>query len=262
VILGASSGTGHAIARAVSSDPGLDIFGVHRGHHPEGAAELERAIAAAGRRALLRVDDAGTVEAAAAGADELLRHAGARSVRFFVHSLANASLGHLAVGGDILSPRQIQKTFDSMAHSFVYWTRALVERDLLAPGARLLALTNPLDESLVAKCGLIAATKGALQMYVRVLALELGPLGHRVNLLKFATVVTPAVAKVYGEAELARVEALHRQMIPAGRMCTTTEVGRLVSLLLDERAEWFNGATIDFSGAMTQSLIELVLMRK
>jgi NAD(P)-dependent dehydrogenase (short-subunit alcohol dehydrogenase family) len=262
VVLGASSGTGHAIARAVASDPGLDIFGVHRGHHPEGAAELEQIVAAAGRRALLRVDDAGTVEAASAGADELLRHAGTRSVRFFVHSLANASLGHLAVGGDILSPRQIQKTFDSMAHSFVYWTRALVERDLLAPGARLLALTNPLDESLVAKCGLIAATKGALQMYVRVLALELGPLGHRVNLLKFATVVTPAVAKVYGETELARVEALHRQMIPAGRMCTTTEVGRLVSLLLDERAEWFNGATIDFSGAMTQSLIELVLMRK
>jgi NAD(P)-dependent dehydrogenase (short-subunit alcohol dehydrogenase family) len=262
VVLGASSGTGQAIARAVASDPGLDVFGVHRGHHSDGAAELERAVTAAGRRAALRVDDAGTAEGASAGADELLRQAGARSVRFFVHSLANASLGHLALGGDLLSPRQIQKTFDSMAHSFVYWTRALIERDLLAPRARLLALTNPLDESLVARCGLIAATKGALQMYVRVLALELGWLGHRVNLLKFATVVTPAVAKVYGEAELARVEALHRQMIPAGRMCTTAEVGRLVSLLLDERAEWFNGATIDFSGGMTQSLIDLLLVRR
>jgi NAD(P)-dependent dehydrogenase (short-subunit alcohol dehydrogenase family) len=262
VVLGASSGTGQAIARAVASDPGLDVFGVHRGHHPDGAAELTRAVASAGRRAALRVDDAGTAEGAAAGADELLEHAGPRSVRFFVHSLANASLGHFSVGGDILSPRQIQKTFDSMAHSFVYWTRALVERDLLAPGARLLALTNPLHDSLVARCGLIAATKGALEMYVRVLALELGPLGHRVNLLKFATVVTPAVAKVYGESELARVEALHRQMIPAGRMCTTAEVGRLTSLLLDERAEWFNGATIDFSGAMTQSLIDLLLVRR
>jgi NAD(P)-dependent dehydrogenase (short-subunit alcohol dehydrogenase family) len=262
VVLGASAGTGQAIARAVASDPGLDVFGVHRGHHPDGAAELARAVTTVGRRAALRVDDAGTAEGASGGTDELLRHAGARSVRFFVHSLANASLGHFAVGNEILAPRQIQKTFDSMAHSFVYWTRALVERDLLAPGARLLALTNPLDESLVARCGLIAAAKGALEMYVRVLALELGELGHRVNLLKFATVITPAVAKVYGEAELARIEALHRQMIPARRMCTTAEVGRLVSLLLDERAEWFNGATIDFSGAMTQSLIDLLLVRR
>jgi NAD(P)-dependent dehydrogenase (short-subunit alcohol dehydrogenase family) len=261
VILGASAGTGQAIARAVASDPGLHVFGVHRGHHPEGAAELARAVAAAGRRAALRADDAGTVEGAAAGADEILRLAGPRSVRFFVHSIANASLGPLVVGGDPLSPRQIQKTFDSMAHSFVFWTRALHERDLLAPGARLLALTNPLQDSLIGRCGLIAATKAALEMYVRVLALELGPLGHRVNLLKFATVVTPAVARVYGEAELARVETLHRRMIPARRMCTTGEVGRLVSLLLDDRAEWFNGATIDFSGAMTQSLIELVLMQ-
>jgi NAD(P)-dependent dehydrogenase (short-subunit alcohol dehydrogenase family) len=262
VVLGASAGTGQAIARSVAADPGLDVFGVHRGHHPEGAAELMRAVAAVGKRAALRVDDAGTAEGASSGADELLRLAGPRSVRFFVHSIANGSLGPLVIGGDTLSPRQLQKTFDSMAHSFVYWARAFCERDLLAPGARLLALTNPLQDSLIARCGLIAATKAALEMYVRVLALELGPLGHRVNLLKFATVVTPAVAKVYGEAELARVEALHRKMIPAGRMCTAAEVGRLVSLLLDERAEWFNGATIDFSGAMTQSLIELLLMRR
>jgi NAD(P)-dependent dehydrogenase (short-subunit alcohol dehydrogenase family) len=261
VVLGASAGSGIAIARAVADDPGLNVFGVHRGHHPEQADALARDVSALGRRAALRVDDAGTYEGAIAGADALLREAPPRSVRLFVHSIANASLGRfIAPAEERLAPRQFHKTFESMAHSFVFWAQALVDRDLLAPGARLLALTNPLHESIIGRCGMVAASKAALEMYVRHLALELGPRGYRVNMLKFATVITPAVAKVYGEGELARIDAIHRKMIPAGRMCTTDEVGRFVSLLLDERAEWMNGATIDFTGAMTQSLLDLVLM--
>jgi len=181
-------------------------------------------------------------------------------VAFFVHSLANASLGRFASGeGDQLVPRQFQKTFDSMAHSFVYWVQGLLARDLLAPGARLLALTNPLHESLLHNCGLVAASKAALEMYVRHLAFELGPRGFRVNMLKFATVVTPAVEKVYSPRALAELDEAHRRMIPARRMSSTDEVGRLVSLLLDDRAAWFNGATIDFTGGMTQSLLDVAL---
>jgi NAD(P)-dependent dehydrogenase (short-subunit alcohol dehydrogenase family) len=261
VILGPSAGTGLAIARAITRDHGFHLFGVHRGNHHDEVQALAAEVEAAGRRAVFRTDDAGSAAAAAAGADELVRAAGRRSVSFFVHSLADASVGRFfPEAGEALVPRQVEKTFDSMAHSFVYWVQALVARDLLAPGARLLALTNPLHESLIARCGLISASKAALEAYVRCLALELGPRGYRVNLLKFATVVTPAVAVVYGERELERVEAVHRQMIPAGRMCTTDEVGRFVSLLLDARAEWLNGATLDFTGAMTQSLLDLVLV--
>ncbi len=263
MVLGVSAGSGRAIARAVARERGLHVFGVHRGHHAADADALATEIAAAGRRTVFRIDDAGNAEAAEQGADQLLATAGPRSVGFFVHSIANASLGRfVAEGEERLVPRQFQKTFESMAHSFVYWTQALVARDLLAPGARLLALTNPLHESMLAHCGLVAASKAALEMYVRYLALELGPRGHRVNLLKFATVITPAVAKVYGEEELARVEAIHRKILPAGRMCTTDEVGRFVSLLLDERTEWMNGATIDFTGGMTQSLLDVLLMNR
>jgi len=48
-------------------------------------------------------------------------------------------------------------------------------------------------------------------------------------------------------------------MIPARRMTTADEVARFVSLLLDERAAWLNGATIDFTGGMTQSLLDVVI---
>ena len=150
VILGVSSGTGAAIARSVASDPGLHVFGVHRGHHPETASAVAADVVAAGRRAELLVGDAGTAEGARLGADALLAAAGPRSVRCFVHSLANASVGRFASGGsDQFVPRQFEKTFDAMAHSFVYWTQEMLARDLLAPGARLYALTNPLHESIL-----------------------------------------------------------------------------------------------------------------
>jgi NAD(P)-dependent dehydrogenase (short-subunit alcohol dehydrogenase family) len=180
-------------------------------------------------------------------------------VRLFVHSIANASLGTLATGPEQVVPRQVQKTFESMAHSFLYWAQELAGRDLLAPGARLLGLTNPLHESLLRNCGLVAASKAALEIYVRHLAFELGPRGFRVNLLKFPTVITPAVRRVYRPEVMDRLERAHAGMIPAGRMCSLEEVAALVSFLATEEAAWFNGATIDFTGGMTQSLLDFVL---
>ncbi|MBN8230027.1 SDR family oxidoreductase [Corallococcus macrosporus] len=260
LILGASSGSGAAIAEAVARRPGLNVFGVHRGRYADTARELESRVRALGRDVHLRQADASTPEAAEAGADELLQRAGPRSVKLFVHAIAGASAGHfLSEGPDQLHPRRIQRTFDCMAHSFVYWAQALVKRDLLAPDARLLGLQNPLDQTHLNNTGLISAAKAALEMYVRHLALELGPRGHRVNLLKFGTVMTPALRHVYSPEALARLEARHAAMNPAGRMGTLEEMARFVTVLVGDDAAWFNGATIDFTGGMTLRLLDLVL---
>jgi NAD(P)-dependent dehydrogenase (short-subunit alcohol dehydrogenase family) len=260
VVLGASSGTGAAIAAEVARSRGLDVFGVHRGRYAEGADELAAEVRAAGRELVMRQGDAATPEGAEAGADALLEVAGRRSVKLFVHSLASGSVGHFAVPVEgRFHARQVAKTFDAMAHSFIYWTQALVARDLLAPNARILGLTNPLSESLLHNTGLITAAKAALEIYVRHLALELGPFGHRVNLLKFGTVVTPAIRHVYSKEAMERLEEAHRKMNPCGRICTVEEVARFASLLCGDDVDWFNGATIDFTGGMMLKLIDLVL---
>ncbi|QSQ21756.1 SDR family oxidoreductase [Pyxidicoccus parkwayensis] len=260
LVLGASSGTGAAIAEAVAQQPGLDVFGVHRGRYVDSGERMEHAVREAGRRAVPWQADASTPEAAEAGVEALRKVAGPRSVKLFVHSIAGASVGHfLSEGEDRLHARRIRRTFDTMAHSFVYWAQALVAADMLAPEARLLGLQNVLDGTHLSNTGLVSASKAALEMYVQHLAMELGPLGHRVNLLKFGTVMTPALKHVYSPEALARLEAAHARMNPAGRMCTVEEVARFVSVLAGEDAAWFNGATIDFSGGMTLKLLDLVL---
>jgi NAD(P)-dependent dehydrogenase (short-subunit alcohol dehydrogenase family) len=259
LVLGASAGSGAAIARAVVRDPGLDLFGIHRGHYPEQAQALEEDLRASGRRIVMHVADAGHAEGVRACADALEAATGARSVGLVVHAISGASLGHfLATRGDAFQQRHVEKTFDYMAHSFVYWAQALHDRDLLAPGARLLGLTNLLHDSVVHDCGLIAAAKGALEMYVRYLAVELGRFGHRVNLLKFGTLITPALERMLGPERKRRLETLYQEMIPAGRPLKPEDLGRVVSFLAREESEWFNGAVIDFTGGMTLRLLDIV----
>jgi NAD(P)-dependent dehydrogenase (short-subunit alcohol dehydrogenase family) len=43
---------------------------------------------------------------------------------------------------------------------------------------------------------------------------------------------------------------------PAGRLCSPEEVARFVAFLASPDAEWFNGATIDFTGAESQSFFD------
>src|ERR1700758_5205922 len=59
LILGASAGTGAAIARAVARDPGLNVFGIPRGHYVDEAHVLEEEVRAVGRDIILHVADAG-----------------------------------------------------------------------------------------------------------------------------------------------------------------------------------------------------------
>lgn len=260
LILGASTGTGAAIARAVAADPGLNLVGFHRGHYLADASALEQEVRNLGRRVELHVADAGQPDGVQRCAELVEQRLGPGRIGLVVHSLSGASLGHfLPSRDDVFQPRQFEKTFNYLAHSFAYWAQVLHQRNLLAPRALLLGLTNALHDEILHNCGLIAAAKAALETYVRYLAVELGPFGHRVNLLQFGTVITPALRTVMGPHALARMEDTHARMIPAGRMCTVEEVARFVPLLLREECTWFNGATIDFTGGMTLRLFDLVL---
>ena len=245
VVLGVSVGTGSAVARALARDPGLHVFGVHRGRHADEAEVVRRAVEAAGRRCHLHVGEAGTAEATAVACEEVARVCGPGGVKILLHSIANASVGRL-LGERRLEGWQFDKTFSSMAHSFVYWAQELVARDLLAPEARLLGLSNPLTTVPLTGCGLIAAAKSTLETYVRYLAVELGPLGHRVNVLNFGAADTAASRVAL--SGLVPLRPIIEAATPAGRLVTLEEVGRFVSVLAGDAGAWFNGAVIDFTG--------------
>jgi NAD(P)-dependent dehydrogenase (short-subunit alcohol dehydrogenase family) len=260
LILGVTGGSGSAIARAVSEDPGLNVFGIHRGNWPDAARAVEEAVTGHGRSVELLLADAGTADSAAAGAHAVAERLGPGTIKLFVHAIANASVGRLSVeGAERLYRRRLEKTFDAMAHSFVYWTQALLDRGLFAPEAQILGLSNPMDDAVVRGTAAIAASKAALGAYVRHLAHELGPRGYRVNLLKYGAVTTQAVGRTFGAEGVLRLRRAVESAIPARRLCTADEVGRFVSVLAGPRGGWFNGATIDFTGGEFQGLMTALI---
>ncbi len=259
VILGASAGTGAAIARALAERSHLDIFGVHRGNHLVEERQVEAHVNQLDQRCHMRIADAGTPEGAAEGADELLSVAGPRSVKAFVHSIADASYGRFASGReDQFRPRQIEKTFDRMAHSFVFWVQELLKRDLLAERACIIGLTNNIIDQAVDRWGLVAAAKAALATYVKMLASELGPRGHRVMLVQFGLVETQAIRMAFSEREWQRFKKNMTRHTPGRRICSVEEVGALVAELMGEHADWFNGAKVDFTGGQLRGLADAI----
>ncbi|MBM4365035.1 MAG: SDR family oxidoreductase [Deltaproteobacteria bacterium] len=258
VVLGASSGTGAAVGRALALSPGLHVYGAHRGNHPQGAAALVDEVRGAGRRCHLDVADAAPAEQADMLCAALREREGPGAVRFFVHSIANASVSRLAIEREV-HPKQVHKTFDSMAHSFVWWTQALLRHELLAPGARLLALSNPMVGQVLRGTAVIAASKAALHVYVRHLAAELGPLGYRVNTLTFGAVMTNALRTTIGSDDAPRFQRAVSRAVPARRLATVEEVGRVVSFLASDAADFFNGADIDFTGGETSALLDRIV---
>jgi NAD(P)-dependent dehydrogenase (short-subunit alcohol dehydrogenase family) len=260
LVLGASCGTGGAIARALAQDPGFNIFGVHRGNHPGEAEKVKESVLATGHKIHFRLGEAGTLEGVQAGVEEIQAIAGHRNIGIVVHSLANASVGRLvSPASDQITPRQVHKTFDSMAHSFLFWTQELFKRNLLAPGAHILGLTNWMTDSVLPGTALIAATKEVLGVYARHLARELGPHGYRVNLLKFGGVFTPAVEKTFGEARLERLRRILGRLATSQNISTVEEVARFVSILAGEASARFNGATIDFTGGESQGFFDVIM---
>jgi len=215
-----------------------------------------------GQRAVFWKADAATTEAAASGARWLRREIGPGCVALMVHSIASASVGPLVLTEDRLAPRQLQSTMDRMAHSFVWWVQELESQGCLIPtGAQLLGLSNLMTEHVIRGAAAIAASKAALEMYVRHMAVELGPQKHRVNLLKFAMVITGALEATFPPEALEALVATMRRTVPAGRVLTVAEVGQLVLFLAGDDARWFNGATIDYTGGESLSFFDALVYK-
>lgn len=248
VVLGASSGFGAAIAKALARD-GMDICGVHldrRSTLPQ-AESVASEVRLAGRRALFfnvnAADEARRREVLDALDEEVVgRRAGA--VKVLVHSLAFGTLRPLAGEGAVSKP-QLEMTLDVMANSLVYWTQDLVRRGLLADGGRIFAMTSSGGTRAIASYGPVGAAKAALEAYCRQLALELGPHDIAVNAIRAGVTDTPALQKIPGSEEMLRVQKARN---PAGRLTTPGDVAELVALLSRPGARWLSGNTLGVDG--------------
>jgi enoyl-[acyl-carrier protein] reductase III len=252
LVLGASSGFGEACSIALAK-AGWNVFGVHldRKSTQPNVDRIVAEIAATGRKAeffnVNAADDGKRAEVVSAISRACGDAPPESRVSVVLHSLAFGTLKPFFAEPreSAIAKPQLEMTLDVMGNSIVYWTQDLFFARLLAPGARIFAMTSAGDHIVWPAYGAVSAAKAVLESYVRQLAVELAPHRIAVNALRAGVTDTPALRKIPGnEQMIERVLAMH----PAGRLTTPSDLaGALVALCADGAA-WVSGNVIGVDG--------------
>ena len=89
------------------------------------------------------------------------------------------------------------------------------------------------------------ASKGGIEMFTKVAAVELGPFGIRVNCVAPGAIVVERTASEGGD-----YNAIWSRLTPLGRPGTPADVGRVVAFLASENAGYVSGQTLWVDGAV------------
>lgn len=111
-------------------------------------------------------------------------------------------------------------------------------------GGRIVALTSPGTQHVLPEYSVVAASKGALDVLVRYLAVELAPHNITVNAVAPGMVMTDAVAYLTNDDLVQRTLA----RTPLGRAVKVEEVGYLTTFLCSDMAAMICGEIIGIDG--------------
>lgn len=243
LITGGNRGLGKATATALAAD-GVDVIITYRGTADEAAevvAELERA----GRRAAaVHLDIADSDSFAAFTGEVRSRLAGWRrtSLDYVINNAGHAATTRLGdtteADADLLYAVHLKGVY------FLIQTLAPMIND----GGAIINLSSGLARFAGDGWSLYGAMKGAVEVLTRYLAKELGPRGIRVNVVAPGPVATDFGGGTMRDDDRARTFMAGQAAF--GRVGEPDDIGRLIAVLLSDRAAWVTGQRIEASGGI------------
>ena len=137
------------------------------------------------------------------------------------------------------------------------WTLTANARALLAltrvtapqmlPGASIVGISSLGAQRVLENYTLVGTSKAALEALVRYLAVELAPLGIRVNAVSGGVVHTGALDHFPNAEEMLRAGADN----PVGRLVTPEDIAGVVTFLCSPEAEMIRGQTLVVDGGFS-----------
>ena len=252
-ILGCSTGHGAATARQLATE-GYGIIGFHldRGPIKKEAIKLQEEIASLNdNRVKFWNENAADKEVMLSKMEDIKTILDNGKVKLLMHSIAFGSTTNF-FNPTPVRQRQMDMTQHVMAHCLIYWTQTLLENNLLIAGSRILGLTSEGSYKAMEGYGPVGVAKASLEAVVRQIGWELGSKGITANTIQAGITPTRALTKISKDWE-DWVERTKKRN-PMKRVTTPEDVAGLVSLLLNDKADFVNCSTIFCDGGEHRSL--------
>ncbi|MCO4052867.1 MAG: SDR family oxidoreductase [Bosea sp.] len=240
LVTGGAKGIGAGVVRALVL-AGHDVVFTYRSSG-EQAAALAGELSAAGGRTVeavpLDLADKAAVAAFCAGADSLGEMSG------LVHN-AGQSYDTLSM---MLAQDKAEAAMQVNFWSFTQVVNAVLRPMMARRSGRVIAIGSVTAARANQGNAAYAASKAALEAYMRTLSLETAKRGITANTIAPGFVDTDMMGKY------AAYRAGMEKQIPAGRFARPEEIGALAAFLMSPSAAYITGATIPVDGGLMASM--------
>ena len=244
IVTGSDSGIGKASAVRLAEE-GFDV-GITWSTDREGAEGTAREVEQRGRRAVVRHLDVTRLEEAGDVVEELARELGGLDV--FVNN-AGGGASHPFLEFPLEDFRDVLDV--NLTGAFVCGQRAariMVENGV---AGRIVNITSVHEHIPLREAAAYCAAKAGLGLLTKVMALELGEHGVRVNAIAPGEIATPMTG-----AEDVDPAALERPALPAGRPGDAHEIAALVAWLASPDARYATGSSFVVDGGLMLTAAE------
>jgi enoyl-[acyl-carrier protein] reductase III len=243
LVTGSSRGIGRAIAWALA-DAGADVA-VHYNKSEDGARETVAGVRARGRRACLVQADLEQPEAITGIFQCLQQEFGALDI-FVANAAATAFKDTLA-----MRPHHFERTYNLIVRSLLLSVQQAVPLMEGRPGRILTVSGHGTPFTLPHYAGLGSA-KGAVEVWTRYLAYELGPRGITANCISPGVIDTDSARYYLADRFEPLNQAVSRQT-PLGRMGVPEDVAGVAVFLASDLARFVTGQVIRVDGGLSVS---------
>ena len=244
LVTGGSRGLGRNIALQLARN-GADVVLTYRQKQAEGEAVVAE-IEALGRKAVALPLDVGETKSFAAFTETLdgalEQKWGRKNFDFLVNNAGISSPGPIAA--------MTEENFDLLCNVHFKGVYFLTQRLLpaIADGGRIVNLSSGLVRFSIPGYSAYAAMKGAVEVFTRYLAKELGPRRIGVN------IVAPGAIETDFNKETFDSHPGMKEMIASstalGRVGVADDIGGVVAFLCSEEGRWVNAQRLEASGGM------------
>ena len=244
IITGGSRGLGRNTALAVAAR-GIDVIFTYRTNKAE-AEKVAAEIKASGRKALALQLDTGDSASFPAFAETIaaaLRDTwGRTNFDYLVNNAGHSAPGLIAT----MSEADFDGLYQVHFKGVVFLTQKLLP--LIADGGRIVNLSSGLARFSLPGYAAYASMKGAIEVFTRYLAKEVGPRGIAANVVAPGAIETDfGGGAVRDNADLNKFVASVTAM---GRVGVPDDIGPMIATLLADENRWLTGQRIEVSGGM------------